>query len=170
MADNEDENVALESGNGHGDEQEYADLIADLIKKGAMADGDKIGQEGMMLLQAQPGRPSAYTMIASVPAAHEVYSKQKDMALLVDLMARANFYSRQERINFLDWVDWCNEFDVPLDNCIWWLASSRSEGGRSTEQLIEAMTSFNHRTFNYGNNKNNNRQSGGNQPKKGIFT
>jgi len=129
---------------------DYGALLEELKEKGILADGDRIAQEGMALLSAQPGRQNALSQIASVPAAHEVYSKDKAMALLTDLIARTHFFNHKERIAFLDYVDWCVEFEVPLDNGIRYLVSARSEGGEGVRQLIDAMTTFNHRQYSYG--------------------
>lgn len=157
-----------DNGNGSkGQRDDYESLLTELKEKGVLANGDEIASNGMQLLQAQPGKPTALSMIASVPAAHEVYAKDKVMALLTDLIARTHFFNHKERIAFLDYIDWCVEFQVPLDNAIRYVASARSEGGQSISQLIDAMTTFNHRQYNYGGkDKNKIREKSG----KGAFS
>lgn len=133
--------------NGH-DEEEYEALLDELQRSGVVADGDRIGNEGMPLLEIGQQRPSNASILASVPNAQQFYDKQdKIKALLLDLMDRTFFRSRNEVIYFLDWVDWCEEFGVGFDAPIRYVVAINSEGGKSREQYTDAITTYRLRSY-----------------------
>ena len=85
------------------------------------------------------GQSRASAVLAEVDT-KGVFKTDKAKELLVDLSARTNFRSRNERIYFLDWVDWCEEFGVGFEGPILYMSSARSEGGEGVQQLVDYYT------------------------------
>lgn len=141
------------SGDGKG---EYEQLVGELTESGVLADGAKIAKEGFDLLQQMPGRQQAIHMIASVDAKNILTDKAD--ALIADLIARTKFINRRERVIFIDYWQWLKEFEVPRDRALLILASARSEGGESTDQLIQAVTSITYKGYNYGHGRGTTRE------------
>lgn len=137
------------SDDGHGDSGEYALLLKELQEKGILADGDKMAKEGAPpLLSFVPERRSNAALLASVPNVERYYEKgNKDKALLLDLMNRTNYRSRNEFIYFQEWVEWCEEFGVGLDAPIRYVVGINSEGGKAREQYTDAITTWRFRSY-----------------------
>lgn len=140
---------------GHGSEEEYQELLKDLNNQGIMADGDKMAnQGGPNLLSMLPQRASNAALLASIPNLDRYYDvKSKDKAHVLDLMSRTTFRSRKEIIKFLEFLDWCDEFETGLDYCLRYLVGVNSEGGKAREQYTDAITTWRFR--NYGSNNRN---------------
>ncbi len=111
----------------------------------------KEDSSGLSSVSRVGGRGRATQVIAEVDS-RGVFKTQKAKELLIDLSARANFRSRNERIYFMDWVDWCEEFGVGYEGPILYLSTSRSENGESIRQLIQALTSVRHDQHVYNGN------------------
>lgn len=138
-----------EQDNGAGS---YEDFLQEMRDKGALVDGMEFAKDGIPLIQPPETRHSNASIIASVPNTKEIYGKKDETnrGALLDLMARTTFRSRNELIYFLDWVEWCEDFGTGLEGPMRYCVAINSEGGKSREQYIEAITSYRFR--NYGNN------------------
>lgn len=114
------------------------------------------GREGgMSTVSRIGGRGSATSIIAQTDAkgVFKGEEQEKIKEVLIDLVTRTNFRDRNERIYFLDWVSWCEEFTGDYSSCLLYLASARSEKSESINQLISALTRIEYRSYNYGKGK-----------------
>lgn len=100
------------------------------------------------------GKTGPTRVIAEVDS-KGVFKNDREMELLTDLINRTNFRSRAERIYFLEWVEWCEDFAVGLKGPLLYLASARSENGESMKDLIAALTRREIRQYSYGKGKMN---------------
>lgn len=117
------------------------DSVLEKYSKSSASEGDK--DTGMSSVSRVAGKGKSTDVIAQVDS-KGVFKSDKPKELLLDLISRTNFRSRAERIYFLDWVEWCEAFNVNFSHPLLYLASARSENAESIHQLIEALTSFSH--------------------------
>lgn len=89
------------------------------------------GESQAMIRQQQQSNEMAKYLIAT-----------DDKMKLNDLLMRTMFASREEMLLFNDYVAWCEDFGIPLDNAIRYAAARPSVGGVSRNQLVEALTVF----------------------------
>lgn len=148
---------------GNGSEpSKYEELLRDLQEKGHFIDGDKIAsQGGLQLLASSPQRQAAVHYLATVARAADIYKKDDILAALLDQMARTVFVNREERIAFLNYLEWVKEFEQDYDYAFWWVVGAISEGGQSRIDLVAAVTTINQnqRLFHNGQGKFNKRDS-----------
>lgn len=138
----------MDSGNnGNGTKDEINAMLDRFEKRGK----DSSPDSGMSTVSRVGAAAPAFSVIATVDS-KGVFKGQKELELLVDLIARTNFRSRNERIYFLDWIEWLLMFGVDLTHAILYVASARSEGGESINQLIEALTAI--RNYQYQGQSN----------------
>lgn len=154
-----------ENGN-NGHDAAFAAFIQSLQEQDDNNRGDKDpGRETWQLLGSSPQRQSAVHYLATVGKADDVYKKNTMLSVLLDQMARTSFVNREERIAFLDYLEWLKEFEQDYDYALWWVVGAISDGGKSRIDLVAAVTTINQtqRHFNYGET-NKKKQENGKDP------
>jgi len=148
------ENTEALGNNGDGS---YEDFLREMAENGVVADGDKIAKDGIGLIQPPEVKHTNAAIIASVPNASAIYDKNdKTKGIVLDLMARTNFRTRDELIYFLDWLEWCEDFGTGYDGPMRYCVAINSEGGLARQQYVDAITTtrLGSMRTNYGRSPN----------------
>jgi len=91
------------------------------------------------------GGGSGSQMVRQSEAHQQVVAKlvQSDKrSEIIEYLMRTVFDNRLEMMLFREWVSWCVDFNVPLEDCLYYVAARPSVGGLAREQLVKAVTPF----------------------------
>ena len=95
---------------------------------GESSDKDKAEAQAMIRSQARDNQIAKYLI------------DTQDKTQLMDMLMRTVFASREELLIFNDYVAWCDDFNVSMDNARRYVAARPAVDGLARRQLVEALT------------------------------
>lgn len=87
----------------------------------------------------------AEAMVRQQQQSHQAYKyliETSDKTGLNELLMRTVFCNKEEMVLFIDYVSWCLDFNISLDNAVRYAAARPAIDGYARRQLVEALNTF----------------------------
>jgi len=98
----------------------------------AEAKGSRQSEEANAMVRAQAKGDQAYKYL--------IESQEKSH--LMEFLMRTIFDNREELIIFIDYVSWCDDFGISLENARRYVAARPAVDGLGRKQLVEAINTL----------------------------